>query len=558
MNKRIKVVFRGNQTMEFDEGTTYKEISEAFKHNYNYDILVAKADNDIVDLSDTLKKKCNIDFFDRSSELGNSVYVDSAIFILILAVRNVLGDKVEVKTEYSIDRGVYCTIKNLDMGIKVNKSLINSIYKEMHEIVNENYLFTKLSVSRLDAIKYFKKLNRMDKVHALKYISNTYINLYRINDIYDYFYDKMAYSTSQINNFRLTYVKDNGFVLSFPDTMNPECTLDYLHHEKIFNKFLEYTDWGEIIGVENAADLNRTVSQAKIGELINLAEAHYDSQLAKIAEDIYSSNRNIKIVLIAGPSSSGKTTTSKKLDIYLRSKGFITHPIGLDDYFREIDKREIDANGKPDFESINALDVDLFNKHLTSLLEGKKVSLPTYNFVLGKREYNGNYLQLGEKDIIIIEGLHALNDELTMSIDNEQKYKIYISPLTQLNIDNHNHIHTSDIRKLRRIVRDSKTRGRDAVGTLRMWSDIQNGERNNIFRFQDDADIVVNSALIYEVGVLKTYVEPLLFNVDENDPEYPEALRLINFLRNFLPIPGDDVPPGSVLREFIGGSCFKK
>lgn len=553
MNKKFKVTFRGNEVVEFEEGTTYKAISEHFKHNYNYDILVAKVNNNLVDLSDTLNKKCNIDFFDRSSDIGNSIYIRSARFILVLAVRNVLGSDAEVVVEHSIDRGVFCTIRNA----KINKDIVNKIYKEMKLIVEEDYNFTKLNVSRIDAIKYFKKMGKLDKVNVLKYISNTYINLYRINDLYDYFYGKMAYSTSQINEFKLTYIKDDGFVMSLPDTANPECVLDYVHHEKVFDKFLEYTKWGRILGIENAADLNKIVSQAKVGELINLAEAHYDAQLASIADEIYNSKRNVKVVLIAGPSSSGKTTTSKKLDIYLRSKGFITHPIALDDYFTDLDKRALDENGKLDFESIRAIDVELFNKQLNELLEGKKVSLPTFNFVLGKREYNGNYLQLGEKDIIIIEGLHALNDELTMSINKDQKYKIYISPLTQMNVDHHSHIHTSDIRKLRRIVRDSKTRGYGAKETLKMWPEIKKGERENVFKFQDDVDIVVNSSLIYEVGVLKTYVEPLLFNVNEEDPEYPEALRLINFLRNFLPIPSDDVPADSVLREFIGGSCFK-
>ena len=553
MNKKFKVTFRGNEVVEFEEGTTYKAISEHFKHNYNYDILVAKVNNNLVDLSDTLNKRCNIDFYDRSTSVGSNVYMRSARFILILAVRNILGPTAEIITEHSMDRGIFCTIRNA----KINKDIVNKIYKEMKAIVEDDYMFTKLSVSRLDAIKYFKKINQMDKVNVLKYISNTYINLYRINDMYDYFHGRMAYSTKQINEFKLTYTGEDGFVLSLPDVDNPECTLDYVHHEKVFNTFLEYTKWGRILGVENAADLNRVVSQAKIGELINLAEAHYDGQLAEIADEIYTSKKNIKLILIAGPSSSGKTTTSKKLDIYLRSKGFITHPIALDDYFIDINKRPLDENGKPDFESVRALDIELFNKNLSDLLDGKKVNMPTFNFVLGKREYNSNYLQLGEKDIIIVEGLHALNDELTMSINKNQKYKIYIAPLTQMNIDHHNHVHTSDIRKLRRIVRDSKTRGYGARDTLRMWPEIKKGERENIFRFQDDADIVVNSSMIYEVGVLKTYVEPLLFNVSEDDPEYPEALRLINFLRNFLPIPSDDVPPDSVLREFIGGSCFK-
>ena len=553
MAKKLKVNFRDIKTVEFEEGTQFKEIAEYFREFFNYDILAAKIDNNIVDLSDSLTKKCNIDFFDRSSETGNSIYVRSARFILVLAVRNIFGKDVDVVAEHSMHHGVYFTLR----GATITKEILNKISKEMKEIVKSDFLFTKLSVSRLDAIKYFKKVNKLDKVNVLKYISNTYINLYRINDVYDYYYGRMAYSTGQINDFKLSYVKETGFVLSLPDIVNPECTLDYVHYGKVFDKFEEYTKWGSILGIENAADLNRAVSKAEVCELVNLAEAHYDGQLAKIAEDIASSKKSIKVVLIAGPSSAGKTTTSKKLDIYLRSKGFITHPIALDDYFTDMDKRALDANGKPDFESIRAIDTDLFNKHLTQLLDGKKVSLPTFNFVLGKREFNGNYLQLGEKDIIIIEGLHALNDKLTMSIDKNQKYKIYISPLTQLNIDNHTHVHTSDIRKIRRICRDNKTRGFGARETLRMWPDIKAGERENIFKFQNDVDTVVNSSLIYEIGVLKTYVEPLLFNVSEDDPEYPEALRLINFLRNFLPIPSDDVPSDSVLREFIGGSCFK-
>ena len=552
MDKKIKVTFRNQDVYEFDEGITYEKISQTFKKYYDYDILAAKVDNYIVDLSDTLKKKCNIDFYDRSSSLGNSIYTRSAVFILILAIKNILGD-VELTTENSINNGVYCTI---DKPI-LTKKVLKQIYDEMKNIVNQNYIFTKLSVSRMDAIKYFKKLNKLDKANVLKYISNTYINLYRINDIYDYFYGKMAYSTSQIKDFELTYIKKDGFVISVPSVDDPSIVSNYVHHEKMFNKFEEYGNWGKILGIRNAADLNRVVSESRVSEIVNLAEAHYDSQLAKIAEDIYNSKKDIKLVLLAGPSSSGKTTTAKKLSVYLRSQGFITHSIELDNYFTDLDKRALDANGNPDFESINALDVDLFNKNLSDLLEGKRVNLPTFNFILGKREYNNKYLQLGEKDIIVVEGLHALNDELTMSINKDQKYKIYIGPLTQLNIDNHSYIHTSDVRKLRRIVRDSKTRGYGAKETLERWPDVQLGERENIFKFQDNVDTVVNSSLIYEIGVLKTYVEPLLFNVSEDDKEYPEALRLINFLRNFLPIPSDDVPNDSVLREFIGGSCFK-
>lgn len=552
MAKHYKVNFRNIKTIEFPEGTTFKEIAEHFKLYFDYEPLIAKVDNDICDLSSTIKKNCTIDFYDRSTPVGNEVYRRSLKFVLLMAIKNILGKDEDMISEYSVDNGVYCTLKDK----KITKEQLNEIKKEMNEIIKHDYIFTKLSVSRMDAIKYFKKHKRYDKVNVLKYISNTYINLYRINDIYDYFYGKLAYSTKQLDNFKLTYLDENGFILSIPTTFNPEKTLEYKHYKKVFEKFIEYNNWGKILGVETAADLNSIVSKSEIGQLINLSEAYYNSQLTHIADEISESKNSIKLILIAGPSSSGKTTTSKKLDIYLRSRGYITHSISLDDYFLDLDKRPLDENGNPDFESVRALDVDLFNKKISALLNGEKVNMPRYNFLTCKREYNNNYLQLGEKDIIIVEGLHALNDTLTESIKKSQKYKIYISPLTQISIDNHNHSHTTDVRKIRRIIRDSKTRGYTASDTLTRWPDIQKGERNNIYRFQDDADMVINSSLIYELGVLKTYVEPLLFNVSESDEVYIEALRLINFLRNFLPIPSDDVPADSVLREFIGGSCF--
>ena len=552
MDKKYKVSFRGQQPLEFEEGTTYKEISEQFKELYKYDILVAKVDNILSDLSESLKKDCEIDFFDRTSSIGNSVYVRSARFLLVLAIKRLFGEEADVIIGNNIDNGTYFFVQNVEM----NESVVAKIYAEMKEIVKQDYLFTKLSVFRMDAIKYFKKKKSMDKVNVLKYISNTYVNLYRINDMYDYFYDRLAYSTKSIDDFNLTYIEQGVVAITTPKLLKPNSAAKYVHHEKMFNEYKDYMNWLWQIGVLTAADLNKTVSQANEVNIINLAEAHYNSQLTRIADEIYDSERDIKVVLLAGPSSSGKTTTAKKLDIYLRSKGFITHSIELDNYYIDLDKRKVDENGKLDFESIGAIDTDLFNKNLTDLLEGKKVNLPVYNFVTGRREHKNNYLQLGEKDIIVIEGLHALNEELTKNIPKQKKYKIYISPLTQINIDKHNFINPEIVRKLRRIVRDSKTRGYNARDTLRRWIDIEAGEEENILKFQDAADKIINSSLVYEVGVLKTYVEPLLFNVEEGDPEYTEALSLINFLRNFLPIPSDDVPADSILREFIGGSCF--
>lgn len=552
MSRSVKVNFRNIITMDFLEGTTFKEIGEKFQGYFEYPILVANVDNSIVDLSDKLTKKCNIDFYDRSSLVGNHIYRKSLQFMLVLAIKRLFGQDAEVLIEHSVSKGVYCEL----VDIKITKSVLKNIETEMNKIVSEDLIFNKISASRIDSIKYFKKKKWLDKVKVLKYISNTYINLYRIDDVYDYYYSEMVPSTRYLEEFALNYINESGFVMCYPDIFNPECVLPYKHHELLFNKFLDYTNWGRKIEISNAADLNEIVSLGKYSDLIRLSEAYYNSQISKIADKIYENSKNIKVVLIAGPSSSGKTTTSKKLEVYLRSKGLVPHQISIDDYFINREDTPRDENGELDFESIDALDIDLFNKQLFSLLDGEKVLLPQYNFVLGKREYKNKWLKLGENDIIIIEGLHALNDVMTMSIESKNKFKIYISPLTQLNIDNHNYIRTTDTRKLRRIIRDNKYRGHSASDTLKMWSKIKRGEEKYIFPYQDNVDEIINSALVYEIGVLKTYAEPLLFSVAEDDPMYPEALRLINFLRNFLPIPSDDVPSDSILREFIGGSVF--
>lgn len=552
MQREISVTYNNDLEKGVLVGTTLKELSDKHMRDFKYDILIAKVDNDIVELSDTLTKKCKVQFYDRSSTLGHSVYSASANFILILAVRNILGDDAKIIFQHSLDNGIFCQIEN----VNITKSIVKKIEEEMHRIVEVNYKFEKYSVSRTDAMKYFSSRKEYDKVHVLKYISNTYINLYRINDLYDYFYGKLAYSTGQINDFKLTYIKDNCLVLSIPTIVNPECTLDYVHHEKVAQTFIHLQEISKSLGLIHASDLNRIVSNAQTTDLILNAENYYDAQLHRTADEIIKRG-NIRLVLLAGPSSSGKTTTSKKLMNNLICRGAHVVQISVDNYFVDKDKTPKDSEGNYDFESLYAVDVKLFNKHLNDLMNGQKVQLPTYNFVTGKREYKGNYVQLSDNDIMIVEGIHCLNDELTKSIDKQYKYKIYISPLVELNIDDHNHIHTTDIRKLRRIVRDSKTRGHGALATLNMWSSIRKGEENNIYPYQDEADTVINSSLLYEIGVLKTYVEPLLFCVSEDEEVYPEALRLINFLRNFLPIPSDDVPIDSVLREFIGGSCYK-
>ena len=551
MQRMIKIECK-NIIKEYPENTPLSEVANSFQSGYNFPIMVAKVDNVIEELTYNISKKCNIDFYDRSSTFGHTVYSHGVHFLMIVAMKKILGNDAEVIIQHSIDKGVYCEILNKE----INKEIIKQIESKMYELVEQDYNFIKLSVSRKDAMDFFRKKKQFDKVNVFKYISNTYINLYRLDEYYDYFFSEMPYSTKVLDEFKLTYIKDNGFVLSYPSIHNPKYTEDYSHHKKIFDAFLDYTNMGKTIGISNAADLNGIVSLGKYNDVIQLAEANYNSQLAKIADIIYNKRNKIKIILLAGPSSSGKTTTARKLEVYLKARGFKTHSISTDDYFLNRVDTPKKPNGDYDFESLRAVDTDLFNKHLLKLLAGEKVLMPEYNFVLGEREYKGRTLQLSSDDIVIIEGIHALNPELTMAIANDNKFKIYISPLTQLNIDNHNRIHTSDTRRLRRIIRDNKYRGWNAADTLRNWKNILEGEEEYVFPYQNEADMIINSALIYELGVLKTYAEPLLFSVDEDDDVYPEAIRLINFLRNFLPIPSDDVPKESVLREFIGGSCF--
>ena len=548
-NKNIKITYQ-DKTIEVKEGTPLYEVSKMFQDNYKYDILAAKVDNDICDLNLEINKSCAIDFYDRTSPVGSSVYLASAGFVLFLAVRQVLGPKVRIIAKHSANWGICYSVLNAEL----DKETVSKLEKEMHEIQKQDYKFIKLSVSRTDAIKYFRKTKQEDKANSLKYISNTYVNLYRVNDLYDYFYAKLAYSTKSIDAFKLTYIDSNNLVLTTPDIFNHDELTDYHHYKKVYDEFKRFDKFClDCYGIDvvYAAYLNQVVSMSRTKELITLSETYYDDELAKAGHEICENMGKYRVIFLAGPSSSGKTTTANKLSNYIKVHGLNVYNISLDDYFFSKDEYT------GDYDAIEALDTDLFNKNLKDLLNGKKVELPEYNFIKGKREYNGKFLKLKDTDIVIVEGIHALNEKMCKDLDKDKVYKIFISPLAHLNIDDHNYIHTSDIRKLRRIVRDNKTRGHDATETLTMWNKVFLNEKKYIYPHQDEVDAVINSFLGYEIGVLKTYVEPLLFNIPEDSPVYPEALRLINFLRNVLPIPADDVPNDSVLREFIGGSCYR-
>ncbi len=552
MPRLYKVNYKDIEQFEVEENTPLHEIATKVQKYYNFPIMVAKIDNDIVGLDYEIQKKCDVEFYDRSSSEGADVYSNSVYMMMILAIRRVLGTTVDVEISNSIDNGVRCEL----IGHDLNKDIVSKIKEEMDKIKKEDLIFTALNVRRSDAIKYFKKTKIYDKVNMLKYISNSYITLYRLDDYYDYFFSKLAYSTKDINNYKLTYIKDNIFIISTPSIEHSNEVLPYKNVPKILEAFSESEKFGKQIGITNASDLNYIVSTGNIKHAIRMSELNYEKCLMDLVDDIYLRKDSVKMVLLAGPSSSGKTTTAKKLSLYLETKGFHTITLSTDDYFLDRDETPKDINGEYDFESLYAIDLKLFNSHLSKLLKGDKVLIPEFNFVDGVKEYKKHYVKMEENDILVIEGLHCLNEQLTSSVPRKNKYKIFIAPFAQLNIDNHNRIHTSDTRRLRRIIRDSRTRGRSAADTLRMWSSIRNGEFKWIYPYQNDADGVINSALPYELGVLKTYAEPLLFSVDEDDETYPEALRLINTLRNVLPISSDYIPSDSVIREFIGGSGF--
>jgi uridine kinase len=546
----IKINYKNN-IYSYPKDITLLELSKQFKEEYKYDIIVATVNNKLTELNAKLEKDCVVEFFDLSHLLGNRVYERGLVYLYTKAVKDVL--QCNVLVEHSIDKGLYTTLVS---DIEVTDDVITKIEDRMNELVNLKIPFEKLNVSRMEAIDYFEANNQKDVADSLRYISNSYISLYRLDNCYDYFYGEMPVDTSYLKYFNLTKLESNGIVLRFPNLYLGCEIASYTHHDKLFHEFKKYSEWSSNLNLNNVSDLNKIISTGVINDLIYMSEVEQDGRLMEIAKNIRN-NSELKLILIAGPSSSGKTTTSKKLCLYLRSMGLNPHQISIDDYFLDRDKTPLKEDGKPDFESLSAINIDLFNEHLKKLLNGGEVKLPKYNFITGKTELTKKKLKLGEKGILVIEGLHALNEELTKTIERNNKYKIYISPLTSISLDNHNRISTSDNRLLRRMVRDNKYRGYTAEVTLSKWQDVREGEERYVFPYQDLADTVFNTSLVYELGVLRLYAEPLLFSVGEDNEYYGEAIRLLNILRNILPITSDSIPLDSIIREFIGKSYFR-
>ena len=547
MNIKITV---NNQELEIEKGITIEEIAKSFQSNYKYPIILAKVDGIYKELTETITKECNIELFDLLDREANVSYLNGLIELTLYSYKKLFGFKEDLKVKHSLDKGLY-----IEPSVKLTINDIAKLESTMKEVVEKDLKIEKVTLSRLEAINYFNKIEYNVKADIMKYTTSTYINLYKLGTVYDYFYSLMPTSTSKLSYFELTYLDEDGFVLRFPTIYMEAGIKEFERRYNIFNLHKESRKWAKKLELENVVDLNKKISSGNISDIIKIDELNKNNELMELAKKIIS-NKETKIVLLAGPSSTGKTTTTNKLVLCLKSLGKKPVMLSMDDFFVERDNTPKDSEGNYDFECLEAVDLDLFDSTIESLLTGKETILPTFNFVLGRKEYNDT-LKLEEDNILLIEGIHALNPKVLENIERNKKVRVYLSALNELNVDNHVRISTTDNRLLRRIVRDNRTRGRSVEDTLYTWSKVRSGEEKYIFPYQDEADYSLNTAMIYELGVLKTYVEPLLYSVEPNSPYYNEAIRLLNFLRLFLPIPSESIPEDSILREFIGGGCFK-
>lgn len=544
----------GEEIKTYPKGTTYREIAEEYTLEKEHDIVLVMVDNKLQELHKCLKEDCNITFITTGEQLGYNAYKRSATLMFLKAVYDVTEhtgvDKIRVL--YAIGDGYYCEIEG---DVTLDQEFLEKVKGRMQELVDINVPIKKQNINTDEAIEIFRKHKMYDKERLFKYRRVSKVNLYSMNEFEDYYYGYMVPDTGCLKYFDLCLYK-SGIVLLLPPRKNPKEVEPFHPQPKLFNVQKESTIWGDMLGIDTVGALNDRTAGGNINELILVQEALQEMKIAKIAEAI-NLEKDKKFIMIAGPSSSGKTTFSHRLSIQLLAHGLNPHPIAVDNYFVERHLTPVDEFGEYDFESLQAIDIELFNKNMKDLLSGKKVDIPSYNFKTGKREYKGNETQLGSNDILVIEGIHGLNNKLSYSLPEESKFKIYISALTQLNVDEHNRIPTTDGRLIRRLVRDARTRGISAKQTIGMWSSVRRGEEKNIFPYQEEADVMFNSALIYELAVLKQYAEPLLFGIDRSDPEYVEAKRLLKFLDYFLGIGSEFIPNNSILREFVGGSCFR-
>lgn len=539
---------------EYPAGTQLLEVAEDYRKNYDHEIVLAMVNNKLSELNKVIKENSRIYFITAAESCGNQAYRRSVTLLMLKAFYDVCGEQniEKITVQFSLSKGYYCTLKG---NVKVSKDLLYSVKKHMEQMVVQNLPIVKKTLPTGEVIERFRKHRMYDKEKLFNFRKGSTVNIYSLNGFEDYYYGYMLPSTGYLKYFEL-YPYDEGFVLQMPVKENPKVIPPFKPQNKLFGVLKEATKWGNMMEVDTVGALNEQIAKGNINDIILIQEALQEKKIADIAHQICE-RKNVKFVMIAGPSSSGKTTFSRRLAIQLKSLGKKVHNIGVDDYFVDREKTPRDENGDYNFEILEALDVEQFNRDMTALRNGEEVSMPTFNFKTGKREYKGNTIKLNEGDVLIIEGIHCLNDKLSYSLEKDCKFKIYISALTTLNVDEHNRIPTTDARLIRRMVRDARTRATSAEDTIARWPSVRRGEENNIFPYQEEADVMFNSALIYELSVLKQYCEPLLFSIPVTSPHHAEAKRLIKFLDYFLGVSSETIPSNSLVREFVGGSCFK-
>ena len=548
----IKVT-AGQSIYEVEEGTTLEQLAKQLQKKEEPVILLAYMDGKLTELFTEIKKDCHVRFVTLKEQAGYMAYKRTATFIFLKACEDLLGkgESTKIAIDYSIGNSIFCDFSSMERV--VDDKFADSIQKRMEQLYESDLPITKRSLDTDQASRYFDSVGLKGKRELFKFRRESKTNIYSMDGYDNYFYGYTAPSTGYIPTF-LVSAYQHGVVLQIPKRKQTEEIVPFTPQPKLFHVMQRSREWTKTMGVDTVGALNDEITYGNINHLILLQEGLQEKLLADISDEIVSKNK--RIILIAGPSSSGKTTFSHRLSIQLEIAGLTPHPVSMDDYFLDRELSPRDENGNYNFETIASLDVNLLTKHINQLLNGEEVDVPSYNFVTGKREYHGHKLKIGQKDVLVMEGIHGLNGTLTNEIPEDAKYRIYVSALNQINLDEHNRIPSSDGRLLRRIVRDAMTRGNDARETIFRWDSVRKGEEDNIFPYQEEADVMFNSAQVYEIAVLKQYAEPLLFAVPKDCPEYQEAKRLLKFLEYFLNIPSEAIPKTSLLREFIGGSCF--
>jgi uridine kinase len=552
MNKdnRIKVDVSG-KLYHFNHGTTLEEIKDTIKSEEKEIIVAGIIDNQIYDLNTSLNKDCRIRFLTIKDEIGNRIYRRSLFLVMSRAIYELYPDS-KLSIEHSLSNGIYC---ELHKDTPLNQTELDMIRLKMKELIKKDLPIKRKEMSKDQLLQLFDVQGFKDKVELLHQLEIDKCTVYELDGYHDYYFYNMVPRTGYLKNFDLHY-RMPGFILLYPQRDNPHQVPEFIDQPKLASIFQEYERWGEIINIENVSDLNQVIQENRSCELIQINEALHEKKVAIIADHITNQIPQKRIILIAGPSSSGKTTFAQRLAIHLRVNGLNPVAISTDNYFVNRENTPLDENGEYDYEALEAIDLELFNQHLISLLQGERIEIPFFNFQKGQREMKGVYLQVTAEQPIIIEGIHSLNELLTSVIPQYIKYRIYVSALTQLNLDRHNRIPTTDTRLIRRLVRDYHFRGHSAAMTINWWPNVRRGEEKNIFPFQENADVMFNSALIYELAVLKRYAEPLLRQIKKDESCYYQAIRLLEILNCFKAMPEDDIPGTSILKEFIGGSVF--